>query len=39
MDDLNLELCTLVQAVTVSNTPIDKAVNDYLKVNKELLEQ
>ena len=37
MDDLNLELCTLIQAITVSKTPVDKAIKNFLDLTNGML--
>lgn len=36
MEDLNLELCTLAQAVTISGTDIDEAIDNFVKIAKGL---
>lgn len=38
LSDLNLELCTLAQAVTVSGTDVDKAIADFETAAKGVIE-
>lgn len=39
LSDLNLELCTLAQAVTVSGTDVDTAIANFEKAAKAVIEQ
>ena len=39
LSDLNLELCTLAQAVTVSGTDVDAAIANFEKAAKAVIEQ
>ena len=38
ISDLNLELCTLAQAVTVSKKDVDTAIADFKKAAEAILE-
>ena len=39
INDLNLELCTLAQSVTVSGKDVDAAIADFKKAAEAILEQ